>query len=79
MSTGGGSWPKWSGDELFFFSNNTLMAAKVNTEGSTITLGAPQALFTTEAVGMQNTRSSQFNAKYGVTADGQRFLIVVRD
>ncbi len=55
------------------------MAAKVNTEGSTITLGAPQALFTTEAVGMQNTGSSQFNAKYGVTADGQRFLIVVRD
>jgi Tol biopolymer transport system component len=78
VSSGGGNWPKWSNDELFFFSNNTLMAVPVTTDGSTIELGVAEALFTTEDVGMRNTRSSQFNAKYEVSADGQRFLIVVK-
>ena len=77
VSSGGGNWPKWSSEELFFFSNNTLMAVTVTTDGPTIEMDTPEALFTTEAVGMQNTRSSQFNAKYGVSPDGQRFLIVV--
>ena len=78
VSSGGGNWPKWSNDELFYFSNNTLMAVRVQTEGSTIELDTAEALFTTDDVGMRNTRSSQFNAKYEVSADGQRFLIVVK-
>ena len=78
VSTGGGNWPRWGNEELFFFSDNTLMAVTADTSDATIKLETPIKLFTTEEVGMQATRSSQFNAKYGVSPDGQRFLIVVR-
>ena len=78
VSTGGGLWPKWASDgELFFFSNDTLMVSKIDT-GQSLGAGAPEALFTTEQVGMPDPSSSQFNALYDVTPDGQRFVVVQR-
>ena len=75
---GGGLWPKWgSNGELFFFSGNTLNVARIET-GRRLSAGPPAQLFTTDQVGMPNPSTSQFNALYDVTPDGQRFVVVQR-
>ncbi len=78
VSTGGGLWPKWASDgELFFFSDNTLNVAHIET-GRRLSAGPPEQLFTTDEVGMPSPTTSQFNALYDVTRDGQRFVVVQR-
>jgi len=78
VSTSGGTWPKWSNDELFFWQGNSLMAVEYTTDGG-FSAGTPRELFTGGQVGMgaDNTMSS-YNPEYDVTADGTRFVVTQR-
>ncbi len=70
ISTAGGSFPRWrrDGTEIFYLApDTTLMAAGVNGKGSTFQVGAVMPLFKTRVTGPRY--------EYGVSADGQRFLI----
>jgi eukaryotic-like serine/threonine-protein kinase len=69
ISNNGGSHPKWrrDGKELFYLSaDKKIMAVEVRT-GSAFQPAAPTALFQTQLPHM--------NARFAVTADGQRFLV----
>ncbi|MGH9896742.1 MAG: TolB family protein, partial [bacterium] len=71
VSTGGGIYPQWSHDgrELFYVSDDKLMSVRVES-GSGFNVGTPQVLFSgffDPNVGDQ---------AYGVTPDGQRFLVL---
>ena len=78
VSMSGGTWPKWSDDELFYWQGNTLMAVSFDTGGGFVP-GDPTPLFTGEQVGMgaDNTMGS-YNPEYDVTADGSRFVVTRR-
>jgi Tol biopolymer transport system component len=78
VSTNGGTWPKWSDDELFYWEGNSLMAIEFSTEGG-FRAGTPRRLFTGAQVGMgaDNTMSS-YNPEYDVSADGTRFVVTQR-
>lgn len=70
ISTSGGSNAVWrrDGKEIFYLGpSGELMAAKVNQNGSAVTIGVPSALF-------QAHMESLFPS-YDASADGQRFLI----
>ena len=74
ISTSGGNQPRWrhDGKELYFIAaDNTLMAVPVNMRGATFEAGNPNPLFKTRLP--FSTPSLGF--EYGVTADGQRFLL----
>jgi len=74
VSTVGGTSPRWGhdGKELFFLSPDLkLMAASVQTSGSTFESAAPVALFQTRAATGGNANIKQ---QYDVSRDG-RFLI----
>ena len=77
ISSNGGAYPRWSGtgDEIFFWEGNALMAASVNTEGD-FSMETPQKLFTGEQVGMGPRPVGGFNTIYEVAPDGQRFIVV---
>jgi serine/threonine protein kinase len=68
VSSGGGSYPRWShtGDELFFLAGNALMAVRVHPDGSLAS--TPHRLFD----------SSEYLA-YDVSPDGKRFLMIQND
>jgi Tol biopolymer transport system component len=71
ISTAGGVYPRWrrDGTEIFFLApDNKLMAAAVNGRGPSFEVGAVEPLFETHAL-------NGFRFPYGVSADGQRFLI----
>ena len=78
VSARGGTWPKWSDDELFYWQGNTLMAVRFAVQDG-FRPGEPTVLFTGEQVGMgaDNTMSS-YNPEYDVTADGARFVVTQR-
>ena len=69
-------WPRWRGDgkELFFVSAPNMVATDIRVTGSSIQPGVPQALFP-----LVNNPSFAGHGpayhRYGVTPDGQRFLI----
>ena len=73
VSTNGGSFPAWrrDGKELFYVSpDKKMMAVEVKGEGATFERGVPKALF--------DVRVPSFNAaqaRFAVTADGQKFLV----
>jgi len=70
ISTAGGSFPRWrrDGTEIFYLApDNALMAAGVNGKGSSFQVGAVKPLFKTRVNGPR--------FEYGVSADGQRFLV----
>jgi Tol biopolymer transport system component len=74
ISTDGGRGPRWRGDgrELYFVApDRTLMAAAVRT-GETVEAGVPAPLFKTTL-----PPAPIFSTPYEVTADGQRFLMLV--
>lgn len=78
VSKGGGTWAKWSEDELFFWQGNTLMAVTVG-DGDTFSPGTPQKLFTGEQVGMgADNMMTSYNPEYDVTLDGTRFIVSQR-
>ncbi len=78
VSTNGGTWPKWSDDELFYWEGNSLMAVEYIAEDG-FTPGTPRRLFTGEQVGMgpDNTMAS-YNPEYDVNAQGTRFVVTQR-
>lgn len=76
VSTAGGTHPRWrsDGSEIFYIStsDNKLMAAAVNGQGSAFRVGVVKALFDiSQRAGARN----QYAYQYDVTPDGQRFLL----
>ena len=68
VSPAGGTFPQWrrDGKEVFFVTpDSSLAAAEVSVQGATVEIGAPHPLF--KLAGLQ----------YGVSPDGQRFLVTV--
>jgi hypothetical protein len=79
VSTNGGTWPKWSNSELFYWEGNQLIAVPYTVEGGAFRPGTPIRLFTGAQVGMgENNLMSSYNPEYDVTADGTRFVVVQR-
>lgn len=78
VSTNGGTWPKWSEGELFYWEGNSLMAVDFTTAGG-FSPARPRVLFTGRQAGMgaDNTMTS-YNPEYDVTADGRRFVVTQR-
>ena len=75
VSTAGGVYPRWrrDGRELYYLApTGALMAAPITVTGSTLTPGAPVALFPTRIYG-GGSEAGQ-SRQYDVTRDG-RFLI----
>ncbi len=78
VSTNGGTWPKWSDDELFYWQGNNLMVVAFTADGG-FDAGAPRVLFTGEQVGMgADNMMTSYNPEYDVTADGSRFVVTQR-
>jgi Tol biopolymer transport system component len=73
VSTEGGVAPAWSptGRELFYLSGDGMMSVVVTTG----TVGAPTFLFEKPDIGSSTRVTGEAN--YDVTADGERFLMVV--
>jgi serine/threonine-protein kinase len=74
VSTGGGSSPLWSpnGRELFYLSNDSVMAVVVQTE-PTVSLGTPKALFRSWYGGVF---TSPVGEQWDISPDGKRFLMM---
>jgi serine/threonine protein kinase/Tol biopolymer transport system component len=73
VSTNGGYFPAWrhNGKELFYVSSDKkMMAVEIKGEGANFERGVPKALFDVRIPSF-NTPQSQ----YGVTADGQKFIV----
>jgi Tol biopolymer transport system component len=70
ISTGAGSWSRWrpDGKGIFYVTDDTLMSAEVNGQGSTFAVGAVTPLFKIE-------RRPGQRYPYDVSPDGQRFLV----
>jgi dipeptidyl aminopeptidase/acylaminoacyl peptidase len=78
ISSEGGDDPKWrrDGRELFYATDNAIMAAEVNGSAAALQIGAVRRLFDVRR------RTAPYLAfgpgsAYDVTADGQRFLVNV--
>jgi serine/threonine-protein kinase len=73
ISTDGGVNPMWSrnGRELFYESGDELMVADITTRPA-FAAGSPTVLF----AGMGQYRQGVTRARYDVSADGQRFLMM---
>jgi Tol biopolymer transport system component len=74
ISTDGGAQPMWAagGRELFYKSGNRMMSVATEA-GETFKAGTPRALF---EMPQPAERDLGDPARYGVTPDGQRFLVV---
>ena len=74
ISQGGGAQPQWRGDgkELFFISSDSKLMAVAISPSTTFSAGTPKMLFAAPIVG---SGATFINNRYGVTPDGQRFLI----
>ena len=73
VSTNGGSFPAWrrDGKELFYVSEDKkIMAVEVKGEGATFERGAPKVLFDLRVRSFIDAQ-----ARFAVTADGQKFLV----
>jgi hypothetical protein len=69
-----GWWPRWrrDGSELFYLAqDNTLMAASISTQGSTLEVGVIRPLFKIRPRPMVRQDAYPFD----VSRDGQRFLV----
>ena len=77
ISTNGGIFPRWrrDGKELFYLSNanaGSVMAAEIRVDGSSFDAASPRALFNSGYVNFNHATNYHV---FGVSADGQRFLI----
>lgn len=78
VSTNGGTWPKWSNDELFYWEGNSLMAVEFTAAGG-FSPATPRRLFTGEQVGMgADNMMTSYNPEYDVNAAGTRFVVTQR-
>jgi hypothetical protein len=74
LTTTGGSQPRWRGDdgELYYLDyDGNLVSIELNVTSDTIEAGGPQRLF---ATGLD---PDQIVDQYAVTADGDRFLVLL--
>jgi Tol biopolymer transport system component len=72
VSTGGGQTPRWSASgEIFYLAGPRVVAVRVTTK-PTLTVAAPQVLFT-------STSFVTNNNPFDVAADGQRLLMIKED
>ena len=72
VSVAGGAEPHWTrgGRELVFRNGNSMMAAQVEENGTSLRIGVPQELFKANVAGL---------TKFDVTADGNQFAVTVSD
>ena len=76
VSTDGGWLPRWrrDGKELFFYFNNSMLAADIRVMGASLEAGVPRTLF-----GLGDPSGANQNIHthhpFAVGADGQRFLV----
>jgi serine/threonine protein kinase len=77
VSTAGGTQPRWrrDGRELFYLAPGNQIMAVALTPGETFESGAPSPLFRIDPD--KFNPSGEMGSDYDVTADGQRFLIVL--
>ncbi len=70
VSLNGGKEPHWRGDgkELFYLSDNQLMAVEVKAGGDRFELGIPKPLF-------RITPAAERRNRYAASKDGRRFLV----
>ena len=74
----GGTWPKWSNNELFYWEGNSLIGVEFSTEGG-FNPGRTQKLFTGAHAGMgADNMMTSYNPEYDVTPDGTHFVVVRR-
>jgi hypothetical protein len=74
VSSTGGEWPVWRADgrELYYVSQGSeVTAVAVREDGSTFEFDAPRTLFQASVLG-------GYGERYGATADGRRFLVLVQ-
>jgi serine/threonine-protein kinase len=80
ISDGGGAQPKWSGDgrELFFRSDEGILAARVAVEGSSVRAGKPELLFRGPLLGgVRGIVLPGFTfPDYDAWPDGRRFVVL---
>ncbi len=79
VSDAGGGYARWSGDgrELYYRTNDGLMAASIEATGDSLRTGRPRPLFTGAfrgGIGGIGIAGSTF-ADYDVTRDGRRFVM----
>jgi hypothetical protein len=80
VSANGGVTPRWrrDGKELYFmtsYEHGTMMAVPIEPDGTTLSSGAPEALFGVDmAIVPHSTLTPNFHT-YAVTPDGQRFVM----
>ena len=72
ISQDGGVAPAWAGGEIFYRSENRLMAVEVRTDPD-LELGIPLVLF------LRPGSHRSVGRNYDVTADGERFLMIEAD
>jgi serine/threonine protein kinase len=80
VSIDGGIEPRWhpEGKELFYIApDGKLMAALIQGDGQTLSVGIPAPLFQTQIVGGGNVKIAK--TQYDVSCDGRRFLINITD
>jgi serine/threonine protein kinase/Tol biopolymer transport system component len=77
VSTDGGTHPRWrrDGKELFYRSEDKMLAVKVSMQGNDIVLSQPMTLFERH----YSLGTAATIANYDVSLDGQRFLMVKDD
>ncbi len=79
VSTVGGDFPQWAGDELFFVSpDRQLMAARVTAGDGGPRVEAARALFRIPTLASSDPALIASSSPFVVTADGRRFLIAER-
>ncbi len=70
VSVGGGGWPVWRGDgkEILYLRGNEITGVTVEDRGSGLAFGQPQLIF--------EHGLASGSARFQVSADGQRFLVI---
>jgi serine/threonine protein kinase/Tol biopolymer transport system component len=70
VSVDGGGWPVWRGDgqEILYLRGNEITGVTVEDRGSGLAFGQPQLIF--------EHRLASGSARFQVSADGQRFLVI---
>ena len=79
VSTAGGNFPQWGGDELFFFSpDRQLMAARVTAGADGPHVEAARVLLRIPTLADTDPAVIGTSSPFVVTADGRRFLVAER-
>jgi hypothetical protein len=74
VSSGGGSWPRWSrdGKELFYWQDRAMMSTPMQATNGSLTVGKSARLFEADPA------PGGLGPMYDVSADGKKFVVVAR-